>query len=340
MKAKFNLNINLRELIEKVEVNILKKTSESVKSEYLYISGTTNVGCIKHLSKRDFEYKYFTKLAEKSISSDREKYFYKKVCREYPVLQNITCGLIDIEFSNNLYLMTFEGIEGETPLINDTNIYKYLEISNLISSIKYGQIKKWFPNPDFGLEFNVFQKKGINHFFYALESFVSIYKRQTNVELFKELLALLIEKQYSANTILLVEKLKGIIIDNSLFNYLDVNRHYSLRHGDFGIHNFLVDKNGGAYVIDWGELKVGPSWVDCAGLLGSCKYSFSKIKSLYLDNDKMGGHLEEVEKIFLVYTIIIVWITKMQKLEFDKATSQYLQPAIEYIETLSLRIVN
>ncbi|MGP4106327.1 hypothetical protein [Virgibacillus sp. L01] len=84
-------------------------------------------------------------------------------------------------------------------------------------------------------------------------------------------------------------------------------------------------------------MSIGPSWCDIAGFLGESKYSFERIHTEYI-NSEVSSHLEPIEKLFLVYTIIVLWFTEFSKEEFDNSHDIYLRPAIELLEEMATEL--
>ena len=304
---------------------------------YFYLGGEQNLGCIRHAQFVDGKVeKYLTKISTKSKLAN-DKLFYLRIYNLYPEIMKITPRLVNfVELENEkLVLITMEEIVGTEPIINEMTIKDILKANQLISSIKYGQIKDYVINPGFDKEFQLFYKNDPKHPINALHSFVSIHKKTTNQQLFHLIYQRMKDLRYSSDSLELIKQLEKIIFDFQLFNKLDIELHYSLQHGDFSENNMLIERESGKlYIIDWGNMMIGPTWMDIAGFFGQLRLPFEKINKDYLLNQEASNHLEQIEKVFFIYTLIITWFVIFSQSEFDKKLDLYVRPAVEVIKSM------
>ncbi len=326
------LNYNLKEVVEISEDWIKTKTS-SVKSKYLHLHGNNNDGLIEHTLK-DSDQKYLTKIIH-SNQKEVEEFFYLRVYKLYPQFKKVTPEFMRITEVKkyNLCLISMEKIDGVQPKLNDKVINHVGKISKLISSVKYGEIVEWFPIIDI--------THRNNELLNLLWSFSSIHHGWKNKEIFESLYEKMERLGYSTESFSLIRQLEAIILKNNMYNLIEPKKHYAIQHGDYFHWNLLsTQESKEIFVIDWGCMKIGPSWCDMAGFLGTVRHPFHKVQSDFLLNEEVSGHLEPIEKLFFIYTLINVWFTVYSRKEFDKSHAVYLRPAIEQIQQIAMKINN
>lgn len=308
----------------------------TVISKYIYMGGDQNYGCIEHTkSINQHVKKYITKISALS-SVENEKKFYLEIYKNFPDIHEITPKLLDYtEWSNpKLTLITMEKIEGTSPLINKKIIGDVIKASKIIASIRYEKLMDCIPNPnlndDFHLIFDIYPRHPIK----ALHSFSSIHLKTTNEQLFELIYKRMGKLKYSLASFKSMERLENVIFQKNLYQKIKPKVHYSLQHGDFQKHNMILDSNGNLFIIDWGNMRVGPRWVDIAGYLGQLKEPFQVVKDEFLLNKDKSDHFELIEKIFFVYTLIVIWFIVFPRREFESKHDQYHGPAIEYMESM------
>lgn len=329
--------ISMPEIMERLEKKL--KPIFFLESNYVYLGGEQNLGCIDHKVKVNGNLeRYFTKISTRS-GFEKEKLFYLNMYGNFPELKKITPKLISFtEFvEENLILITTEKIDGEVTEINFQNIGEIIQAHKIIASVSFEKLKDYIPEPDFDGEFKLIYDAYPHHPISALHSFVSIHKRATNQQLFELVFKRMKDLGYSFDSYLLLKSLKKVIFDWSLFDRIKPDIHYSLLHGDFNNHNMLKDENTGKlYIIDWGNIFIGPRWIDIAGLFGQLKLPFHIVKDEYLFNQGVSGNFEPIEKIFFIYTLITTWFIVFTRSEFDNLHDLYIRPAVEMIESLAL----
>ncbi|MCR2822017.1 phosphotransferase [Lederbergia panacisoli] len=317
--------------IEEIETQI--SSNQPISSEYKWFGGYQNNGFMVHLVENK---KYLSKLC--SYWSWRERIFYLEIYKRYPRIRDITPLMVSFIESgkSNMYYITSEKIEGAYPLFTDDVIKKVIHMTHIVSSIKYGEICNLFPTsyyPDIN-ELDVPNKKSPT--FGVLRYFNEIHKEKPNKELFATLLNQMDELNYSKDSIKLIKRLRTVIIENYMFKKIIPTNHFSLRHGDLTQRNMILERDSEKLLfLDWGQVGIGPSWYDIAGFLGQSKWSFDKINTFHLSiiNDP-------IEKLFFIYTLILVWFNVLSKDEFNNQHDLYLKPAIEQAEILEQRILS
>jgi hypothetical protein len=331
------LFISPEKLIDMIESNYVS----SLKSKYIYLGGAGNLGCIEHTQEENGkDTKYLTKISTHS-GIENEKLFYLRIYKYFPKLRDITPKLINlIELrTENLILITMHKVEGSEPTVCKKLIKDAISTNNIITSIKYRELKDLIPKPNFDEEFTLINSEFPNHPISALHSFVSIYKKSTNQQLFHLIYKRIQEKKYSSDSVKLMKRLEKIIFDIELFHKINLDIHYTLQHGDFYKYNMITDRvSNKLYILDWGNMRIGPSWVDMAGFMGHLKIPFHTIYHEYLLDHDANCYLDSIEKICFVYTLIVTWFIIFTQSEFDQMLDIYLLPAVELVETMSLEI--
>jgi len=321
-----DFNFNLNNVVKMLEHEI--NSSDNIESKYMNLEGNNNCGLIEHkIYTSKSVNKYLTKISQ-SKHNEMEKLFYNKVYYYFPKIRKITPKLVNIKEIDeaNLFILTMDKVEGEKPSLDDQTIHKASKISQTISSIKYSEVYQWFPL--------IVDKEG-HKLIDLLWSFGEIHKEFTNKNLFSFIFKEIDNSDYSKETVKLFKRLEIAIMKNKMYKNLEPMDHYSIQHGDFFQWNLLNDNYSNELtVIDWGLMRIGPTWCDMAGFFGEIRYPFHKIKSNFLSNSEASGHMEPIEKLFFIYTLIAVWFVEFSKDEFEKSHEIYLRPAIELMESM------
>jgi thiamine kinase-like enzyme len=320
-----SLNFDLNQVIKILQERLGENSCES---KYVRLDGFNNRGMIVHTS---VDNEYLTKISQ-SKHSRMEKLFYLKVIDYFPTLKNVTPFLKDFfEIPNiELFLITTKKIDGEKPPINKNIISQAGHISKTVSSIKYSQVKEWFP-----IKVN---KEG-HPIIDLLWSFTSINEKSTNTKLINTIYKKMKTQNYSTTSLNSIKRVEKVILKNEMYENINPEIHFSIQHGDFFSWNLIKEKHtNNLYLIDWGLMRIGPTWCDMAGFLGEVKYPFELIKEDYLCNKEFSEQLDEVEKLFFIYTLIAVWFTKFSKEEFETSHDTYLNPAIETLEEMVIEM--
>ncbi|MCI1590690.1 phosphotransferase [Heyndrickxia oleronia] len=310
-------------------------------SEYCYLGGEQNLGCIEHILKDiEDEKKYLTKISFMS-SNEKERHFYTKIYPRFQSIKTITPRVVQYQelTSGNLLLITMEKIQATNLYQIEEIINKVMNASKIISSIKYTEVSNLLPKPDFDKDFQLFHSYLIDHPICALHSFIAIHKREANEQLFYLMSKRMQELNYSVKSKSLIKRLENAILANRLYTHISPELHYSLQHGDFDTHNILIEETSSKlYIIDWGNMRIGPEWVDIAGFFGLSKIRFQVINNQFLLNDAFSGHLEPIEKLFFIYTLIVTWFVVFTVEEFNEKIEDYLRPAVLSIESMILEL--
>ncbi len=309
----------------------------NLESEYKLLGGFENVGFMEHSAVSK---KYLTKIILNS--GWRENTFYSKIYPLHPRLQKVTPKMINLESdsSTNMNFITTEKIEGIIPEFNDGVIKKVIEITQILNSIKQTNIKHLFPMDEFK---NLDHLKVINSevgVFGNLAYFNEINKELPNRLVIYQLLSELENTGYSPHSIRLIKRLEKVILENKMYKKLFPNKHYSFRHGDLTLNNIIQKiPSGELKLLDWGNSRMGPKWFDITGFLALTKISFNDINKLYLQGE-FSSCLDPVEKLFFIYTLIVIWFNVLSKKEFGNNYDIYLEPAIKQLETIERIIIN
>src|SRR5699024_12297361 len=91
-------------------------SSEMWASEYMYIKGKNNYGALFHTAD---DKQYVTKIAKYNHNAKREALFYKDVCAQFPLLQNMAPTLLNAKKMNRILYLTTEWIEGEESTVSN-----------------------------------------------------------------------------------------------------------------------------------------------------------------------------------------------------------------------------
>ncbi|EEG77522.1 phosphotransferase [Dethiobacter alkaliphilus] len=318
----------LTELVKK-SLSIDEKTLES---EYVFSGGKNNYGCLVHVeTDRPNPQEYITKIAD--IKLKRERLFYEEIVGQFPQLQKVTPELISIIDRNNMSFLTMEKITGNVPLEKDLqSIIK--SIQNTLATIKPKDYFHHFSIPTYRL---VLRGKSQN----ILHFFTSIHNQATNVRLISLLEKRLKNEDYPNEALDVIKRLKFVFLEMQLYEKVNPDKHYRFLHGDLGPHNIIMKEDTKEPVlIDWNSYTVGPVWFDIANLIVKLKLNFVDIKKLFLENPEKGMKLENIEKIFFIYALIVIKLQSLNKKKTDNALIDFYLPAITYLEKLALSYAN
>jgi thiamine kinase-like enzyme len=328
------LNLNLKDLINTIEKNL--DCYSLGKSKYLYLGGWQNLGFIEHEIINERYSKLLTKISTMEASKN-ELLFYSHVINLYPEIKEYTPDIISIQElkSEKLCLITMEKLNGSRPEFSDNLIKKVIEISRVISSMSYNSMEKYITLPAHN-SVELTPKRLISSMHFLNYS----HEEATNKELFHSLYKYMEELNYSNESINLIKDLELIILGNQMYKYIIKDVHYSVQHGDLSSGNFLYENdNKNLYIIDWGHMRIGPRWIDLAGFLGRYKLSFHNVNKLFLSNLDASKHLDQIERLFFVYTLIIAWFSVLSREEFENSHDSHIRPAINYIQQVGKEVI-
>jgi tetratricopeptide (TPR) repeat protein len=323
----------LKDIISRIAKNIDSDIT-SIESKYYFVGGKNNFGAIEHIQPGEKESNIFiTKIV--SAGKGKEVIFYNKICNKYPQLKNITPKLIGIEEFNKIKYITLEKIIGNRP---DKNRAKDIinNVISIISSVRYSdELLSYFSLPKYRLTLKKHRSQAVSRFF------SNIHLESTNKRLFMLLNKKLRSANYSAMSIDILRRLEIIIMNFKLYENIKPEKHYSLLHGDLGPHNILLKNDADPYVLDWNTYTVGASCFDPAYFLTRYKLSFEKIYELYLSNINKSkeNKLDNIEKIFFIYALIVIWFQRLSCRDFNRMHFKYLAPAINQLEALAMQEV-
>ncbi|WP_026672286.1 phosphotransferase [Alkalihalobacterium bogoriense] len=317
------LNENINDIIAIIKKAINVDTS-LVKSTYKCVEfGGNNLGFIEHIDISN-DQKYFTKIVQSKKLSN-ERLFYDNIREKFSELKIFSPELIhfqEIEGPQVCFL-TLEKIQGDYP-----NFYEHFEdvynVNKAINGIQYNQIKDIFPS-DVEIDFS---SKPLT----LSKIFTMLHKRETNVKVFEWLYYQARERNYSLESVSLIQRLEKLIIGNGFYKELEPKVNYTFIHGDFQSTNIIYDSNEKNYkVIDWAYCGYGVKGVDLVKYFRREGLNFKEIKQYFLLKSEITNYLKPIEQVFMVYSLIITWFNFMNK-KLNENHSDYLLPAINYIE--------
>lgn len=305
-------------------ISIIQKNLDlpgEVKSTFEFISGRNNYGVLIHQYK---DKQYITKISTNSTLTKRENFFYKEISPKYKQLQGLTPYYVCNIRIDDLSYLTMEMIDSVDSNVN--NIEQIIKTSQKISSLPYEEINKLAPN----LNYKFILKNKPNTVIFL---FTKIHKKKYNKKLLNDLSDLLNKHNYSKEVKSVVPRLGELIVDNGLYNYISLKKHYSLIHGDFNARNVrVIKKSGEIKVIDWETFKIGFKHIDVARYFSGLRIPFVQIQQSYLENDELNGDLDLIEKIFFVYALIILYILTIRENDINNYLDTHIRAALNYLE--------
>lgn len=312
----FKHNLNIEAIFKKIRASFTKET-EQVETEYITIDGFNNYGGLIH---KIAEKKYFTKISLASKGAKREETFYRELCEKFPVLKEFTPEYIDSQIIDNIMYLTLEMIEEET--IETKNIREIITITNKIATINYEDLISEFPNPNYA--FQLRNKPTAIAIF-----FTKIHKEQYNERLFNLLYKLIGQKGYPKITSEIIKQLESLVMDNKLYCFISPEKHYSLVHRDFTTRNVKFNKiDASIKVFDWAGFSIAPHFITIARYFSSSLTDYETVRSFYLEDNDINGGLSLIEKIFFLYSLILLYILRLKEKKVEKNLNKYITPAI------------
>ncbi len=313
-------DMQMKDIIKRIQSKFVN-VNDNVSSEYNFVSGRSNYGSITHKFKKE---KYFTKISNFSTLAKREELFYSQICGDFPYLKKYTPNFVDSLVLDNLSYLTIGYIESKPS--NIENLKAVLQISQKISSISYQEIVDKYPNPNYS--FQLKNKPNPMVIF-----FTQIHKKEINERLFDSLYKVMKENNYPKSLNKVINKLESLIMENYLYNFIDPQEHYSLLHGDFNSSNIRVsEEDQSIKVIDWETFKIGPHFLDIARYMSGVLLPYNDVKSIYLQDEKINNNLSLIEKIFFLYSIILLYILTIGANNIEKNIDKYITPALSDLE--------
>lgn len=319
---KYKHEMSLEKLIEKIQKGFTDNPSE-VSSEYIFINGRNNLGAFIH------EYgdkRYFTKISRYTRGARREKTFYKKLCTEFPILNETVPLYVDSQVLDRVIYLTMEMIDDVQT--TSEHINEVIETSQKIKSIKYNELIKTYPNPKYLF---ILRNRPISIVIF----FTKIHERFYNERLFSSLYRFAKQHNHPKSVSQVIIRLESLIMRNHLYAFIEREEHYGLLHGDFIPQNIKIQKsNGMPQVFDWATFTVGPHFIDIARYLTTTFTPYSKVKEIYLFNDRTGGKLSLIEKIFFLYASILFYLLTSRRKSIETRLNEYILPALNDLEIL------
>lgn len=312
-------NMSTEQLIDTIQKRL---TDEPKKwtSTYTFKGGRNNLGVIVHESKNE---KLFTKIARHDINAQREKEFYEKIVSQYKQLQEFVPAFKDAYSIDDVQYVTTKMIEAMKKSIT---VEEVIQISKQISSVTYNDINETYPNPNYQIVLKRFVGDAV------MQYFTKIHEHQQNEQLFIAMETFMREYDYPEQLFNVMLTLKSIILNNQLYTYIKPEEHYSLLHGDFDVTNILVNQSDEAIqVLDWGQVKIGPHFMDMANFLTSIAIPFADIKEKYLIMED-GGEWSLIEQIFFIYGLLLLDMIRINIDNPQETMNIRIMPALKHLK--------
>lgn len=323
--------IMLKVLISKAKCNLetiigyskgLNTGYAVIHSEYEYLGGSKNYGCVKNYLKYTdgFDKCLVSKLV--NVSSDHlnyEKYFYTDVCEIYPKLKLIAPEFYENQNirRSNIDLITTEYILGGMPKKSDIN--EIIKINRIVESISSDEVRNFFD----GIK--------IRNYYYIPRL---IHKRKINREMISEMKFLLDKIKNGEGLKGIVSELDRIILGKQLYYKLKPKIHYSFCHNDFYKHNMVVEKSSGrCFAVDWNNYGIAIRGWDMNCYFSDFEFTFDEIQRMYIDGIELDNSMDEkIAKIYFVFMQIFIWMKKLKGRDCRDKLELYFVPAIRYME--------
>jgi len=343
MKAylEFNLGSQLQDVIRNIQ-NKLYFQDWSGYSHYVYLGGRCNYGFIEHRAKEigpaGNKANYLTKIARAgSTGARKEKIFYLTLREQFPHLKNISPLLVDFteKIEADISFLTLEKINGE---ISDDKRYMddIIEAHKIMSEINYDRIKDYIEYDDLK---PVFMLDDLRNFpgRRAKHTLASIYSRNINQKIINWLDNKVRAMEEFEELKAQIDKLKHLILEMKMYERLSLEENYCLTHGDFNKTNFLKNQEGKFFVLDWGSYLVAPKGYDLAHYFRRKRLKWQNIERNFLARPEKSGHLTELEKIFFIYTLVVLWFMEdFSEKPLKESHVEFLIPAMAYMEKLAI----
>jgi serine/threonine protein kinase len=325
-----NNQCELEEIITKIE-NSISNNKIFKSNRLIFKGGHQNLGLIEH--KLDNKI-WVTKIMP--FKQSRGEYIIKDLQEKNVRFICITPKILNILKVNALCFITMEKGEGEEPKITDAKfIDKAYEIDSSITSIKYSDLPELINEQ--GINDKIILKHDSLGRYELLKALNFVHKRSVNMEILALIRKYLMHNNYSVESLKTIESLRELIVESNYSDGIRPEKHFTLQHGDFFEDNMLINHQSGELkVIDWGGIRVGPRWVDLAGFLAKTRQPFLTIQQEFLDHERC--EYDPIEKIFFIYSLIVLWIVIFTKEEFEGSLQSFYSPAIKYAENIILKL--
>lgn len=322
----YSHGLTMEILIEKIQRGFTENPAD-VSTRYVHIGGMNNLGAFIHEFGNK---KYFTKITKYKGINKREAFFYKELCADFPILQQLAPMYIDSQIMDQILYLTIEMIDGSPA--KPEHFKQARDVSEKIASIKYQDLIGKFKLPNYQFQFNLRNPNIVAHFF------TKIHKKKYNRKLFDSLQSLITQNAYPEAVHQMVLRLESLVMDNQLYDLIEPEKHYTLMHGEFKPDSIIIEEDSGTpYVIDWSTFTIGPHFVEMARYLSAFLTSYAEIKQLYLDKDQTVGKRTSIERIFFLYALILFYIyrfIKSRKTETRQQITDLILSALDDMEQL------
>src|SRR5699024_7173293 len=266
----------------------------------MYIKGKNNYGALFHTAD---DKQYVTKIAKYNHNAKREVLFYKDVCAQFPLLQNMAPTFLNAKKMNRILYLTTEWIEGEESTVSDPE--EIIRMSQRIASIPSSQLLYTCGRPEYEFQYR-------NRPTFIIQFFTEIHQKATNELLFAELYKLVKEKKYPQSVKEVIQRLEKQIIPNYLYAYINPDEHYSLLHVDFHpVQLQRTSKDGMLYIFEWDTFTIGPHFLDIERYVSKSLFTFQEVKDNYLDCEESGAGLSLIERIFFLDALVFLYTLRL-----------------------------
>lgn len=299
---------------------------EPLESSYEYLGGKNSFGAIVHRTQGKIA--YYTKIQAQSSDAKRELIFYQEILQSHPDLRGIAPEFVSAIELDGLIYLTLSFVQGrkaaETDLDQvveacmrvteiDRNFSDHLSRKSARYSLKPGTLGAMVP------------------FFAHIES------EAVNVSLIRGLEKIAAAGTHAAEVLDVIGRVSRAILDGKAYLRLEVERDFSILHGDFLSGNIMIDpESGSAKIIDWSSLVCGLKSMDMALYLCRSGYDFSVIKKHTLDAYPEFFD-SPVSRLFFLYMVVAMNINLMSSSESrrqqnSKILADTILPAVKGLE--------
>jgi len=330
-------NINLNAVIQLLHQSIHEEAG-SVRANYVYVGGEANFGFIEHiLETPEGKKQYFTKIANLTAAGE-EKRFYTEICDRYPELLQLMPKVIKILVlpGCKLCLITNEKISGRPACFD--HLPEIIRLVDIMGSIR----------PDSTASRTAVRSKNgkyelSDHQYFPFVGFngvfTSIDQESSNRQVFRWLEDRAEKMTCTDEACPLVRRMNEVILGGRMFERLNPVANFNFCHLNFSRENIIVDESADKYwIIDWEMYGFAPRGYSLIHFIHVYDLPFGRIKKIYLDSWFEEDLNSLIGKVFFIYPLIVSYFVRSAHMDADVFIMDHLQPAVEYLEYLNLKI--
>ncbi len=317
---KLLLNMDIKQITQEIENNVFSgievNSSYSVKD-----GGLHNIGILKHTLKSSSKTcKYITKIVPNFKKTNyfrkRELYFNTILKHKFNNLEKTSAKMVGFFKIKGVYFFIYEALEDK---VQKKHIFKIIEQHNLISEIKYKEIKYIIKKMD------ILNSK----------PYISLmHKKNTHRYLLLNLstkITSLNNYKYERQLYDIISKLTVLIIKSKIYKKIKINKHYVFCHKDLNLGNILLDVKGNKpKFIDFSSYNICIKGMDLGRIFRDFKFTFSQIDTIYLST--IEADKDNIRKVFITYKLILLWFNDLTRFNFEYIFHENILPAVNYIE--------